>query len=144
MVAFILPGWIVSPENAQNAESHFAWNCCIWTHSACKPVEHVARSSAYVFLLFTQSLAVFNRFDTNTQQSGHKLPMISQSVLGKSCNLFHDELLVNHMLVPVFSFVILSHRFSDVANVTALVSWKWFPGLNKHYRCDQLEISPYR
>jgi hypothetical protein len=42
---FILPGWIISPENAQNAESHFAWSCCIY--SACGPADHVSRSSAY-------------------------------------------------------------------------------------------------
>jgi hypothetical protein len=42
-------------------------------------------------------------------------------VLGKASYLLHDELVVDHMLVP-FVFLVLSHHFSNTANVTALVS----------------------
>jgi hypothetical protein len=59
------------------------------------------------------------------------------------CNLFHDELVVDHMLVPVFSFFVLSHHFSVTANATTLVSWEWFSGANNYYRCGQLQIELY-
>jgi hypothetical protein len=79
------------------------------------------------FLLFlTHALAVFNHFDTNTHESGHTSPMISHSMIGKACNLLHDELVIDHMLNPVFFFLILSNRFSDTANVTALVNLSGF------------------
>jgi hypothetical protein len=89
-------------------------------------------------LLFTQIFAIFNHFDTSTQENGQISPMISQSVLEEVYNLLYDELVVDHMLVPVFFFFVLSQHFSDTANVTALVSWEWFSGANYHCRDSEL------
>jgi hypothetical protein len=82
MVAFILPEWIVSLENAQNMESHFAWSC--WIYSACGPAEIVTRSSAYAYgaASLAVSLLYSRRFLSSWSSSswGRSIPVSCRTV----------------------------------------------------------------